>query len=155
MSSQTRVGPVRLAVLLLVLSAGTAHSGQAYSDAMRYLQQGDAKGLPLMEQVCKAEPFASNAFYFLAMGYLKIEKKPEKAMDAALRGLEGYDERWNWKVPKKALYGILQGAAKGASPGGLGTELTGRVRKLVARDGKLAEDCLAKLKELASNGGAE
>jgi len=150
-----RVGPVKITVLLLALSVGTAHPGQAYSDALRYLQQGDAKGIPLMEQVCKEEPFASNAFYYLAIGYLKIEKKPAKAVDAALRGLENYDERWNWKVPKKALYGILLSAARGASPGGLGTELTGRVRELVKRDGKLAEDCLAKLKELATRSETE
>lgn len=147
MGSLNRARSLGLLVSLTALSMGTAHSGQAYGEALNYLRKGDAKGLPLMEKVCKAEPFASNAFYYLAVGYLKIEKSPAKAVDAAVRGLEGYSEKWRWGVPKKALYGILRSAAKKAKPGEVDAYIP-RALKLVKRDGNLAKDCVATLKGL-------
>jgi len=150
MGSLDRTCSAKLALCFFALSAGAAYSGQAYSDAYRYLRQGDAKGLPLMEQVCKAEPFASNAFYYLAMGYLKIEKSPVKAVDAAVRGLEGYSEKWRWGVPKKALYGILRSAAKKTKAADVDSYIP-RVVKLVKRDGNLAKDCVAALRSRGRN----
>ncbi|GEM_PF-6908590 len=130
------------AVALLVLPAA-ALAGNDYIEAGNLLRRNDPAGIEKMEKVCKKEPFASNAFLDLSRGYLRIKNDAPMAMDAALRGLEQYDDKWEYKVAKAALYDAFSAAAAKAAPEALGAPMA-RLEKLAKRDAQAAQGVLAK-----------
>ncbi len=137
----TRVSALTAAALIVLSVAALA--GKAYMEARKKIRRGDPEGLAQMEKVCKKEPFASNAFLDLAKGYLRIKKDAAMAMDAAVRGLEQYSEKWQFKVSKKSLYDVFSQAAAQAKPEDLRKYLP-RVEKLAERDGDLAKPILTR-----------
>ncbi len=145
MPTPTRVLRLAALMLSLLLLPTAALAGKDYIEAGNLLRRGDPAGLEKMEKVCKKEPFASNAFLDLSRGYLRIKKDAALAMDAALRGLEQYDEKWQFKVPKQALYEAFAAAAAQAPPtvDGLARPMA-RLEKLAKRDGQAAQAVLAK-----------
>jgi len=131
---------------LLVAAACPALAGDDYLEACNLIRRGDPKGLELMERVCSAEKFASNAFLDLSRGYLRISKDAAMAMDAALRGLESYNDTWEYRVPKQSLYTAFATAADQAKPEALAQHVP-RLAKLAKRDGSLVEGYLAKYEQ--------
>jgi hypothetical protein len=128
---------------LLVALPVAALAGNDYIEAGNLLRRNDPAGIEKMEKVCKNEPFASNAFLDLSRGYLRIKNDAAMAMDAALRGLEQYDEKWQYKVSKQALYDAFSAAAAKATPEALGQHVA-RIEKIAKRDGQSAQAVLAK-----------
>jgi hypothetical protein len=131
------------ALAILAAGASTAFAGKDYIKARKLLRRGDPKGIAAMEKVCKKEPFASNAWLDLARGYLRVKRDPAMAMDAAVRGLEKYSDKWQYKVPKKSLYDVFAQAASKAKPEALRKYLP-RIEKLAKRDGALTRPLLTK-----------
>jgi hypothetical protein len=140
-----RIGNRAFLAAVLALGLAVPAGAGEYEDICVKLGKGDPAGLVEMETFCEKAPSASDAFLALSRGYLNIKKDAALAMDAALRGLEQYDEKWKTKAPKPALYAafLAAGAISAPTPEMLGRPVA-RIEKLAKRDAKEAQPALAR-----------